>query len=291
MTNIMKRYTQEGDIKPKPKKMMVSYGSDEKLKRKQSIEKQPSRFQTSHMLSNKLIGTKVIKPVLDKMKNARSMQALPQDSQLKSSIVGNTKKIISPRLNLDRIAENSEMSRDSLAGKYKTQHQTARKITSGFSLGLGAANQKIGPGGNQHQLSGKKQHYLSITRLQLNKFNSDKKADPPAEKEQSSEYNAVKKLSYRIDDLSSRNKGSDKKIQLQTLKTPTNNIISNQKSNASISTTKNYHPKENHHYFSRHAAGMQSSNGSSSEHYLNISPYNKVVPPAVQKQTMASKKG
>ena len=127
-------------------------------------------------------------------------------------------------MNLDRIAEHSEFSKDSLADKYKTQTQTSRKIISGFSLGLGAANQKISqPSSHQHQFSGKKQHYLSITRLQLAKSHSDKKEDPPAEKVQFNEYNAVKKLSYRIDDLSSRNKASEKKIQ--TLKTPTNNII------------------------------------------------------------------
>lgn len=70
--------------------------------------------------------------------------------------------------------------------------------------------------------------------------------------------NAIQKLSIKIDDLS---KVPDTKRNVKDLKTPPNNNVP-QTTNSLIGSWKNYHPKENHHYF---AKGSIKSSCSSNE--------------------------
>lgn len=164
-------------------------------------------------------------------------------------------KISQPRVSLTQL-NNIALAQKAASGRKEGAEANGKNLT-GFSFGLSRANlrlqneeQRSSPQLSSVQAqkagatSAEKGQYQSILLKprfnsdQKPKFNSDRKPHAP-------ESSAVKKLTLRIDDLSTRlsQVGEDKLKDLVTPKC-TGPFPAG-------SGQKNYHPKENHQYFAR----------------------------------------
>lgn len=128
--------------------------------------------------------------------------------------------------------------------------------------------------------TGKKQHYLSInpkiSQLKVTKFNTN--IEPAVKVSDSDQYqsmasnNAVQKLSIKIDDI--QKAANESKRKVTDLKTPPAAAQPSQQ----LPSWKNYHPKENHHYFAKSSMKSSTSSDNQNKNFSSVAKLGKISP-------------